>query len=109
MCNFMMIFLKLRELQEKEYKYINCSKFPWHMVCTKPGSEGLKPITTNKSSIPPPPIVVLELFQLMCYAVLACMCRHSCVHKCMCVIQVLPVKLLVICLSGTVSLAKLGH
>ena len=37
-----MIFLKLRELREKECKYIICSKFPQHMAYTKPGSEGVK-------------------------------------------------------------------
>ena len=40
MCNLLMIFLKLRELHEKEWKYINCSEFPQQMACAKSGSEG---------------------------------------------------------------------
>ena len=38
----MIIFLKLRELHEKECKHIICSEFPRCMACTKPGSEGVK-------------------------------------------------------------------
>ena len=49
----MMIFLKLRELKKKikkkeECKYINCSKFPGHTVCTKPGSEGVKDLVFTR-------------------------------------------------------------
>ena len=38
-CNFMIIFLKLRKLHEKECK---SSVFLRHMACAKPGSEGVK-------------------------------------------------------------------
>ena len=38
-CSLMVIFPKLRELHEKECKYIWCSEFPWHMACAKPGSK----------------------------------------------------------------------
>ena len=38
----MVIFLKLREVHEKECKYINCSNISRHLACAKPGCEGDK-------------------------------------------------------------------